>query len=109
MLHKSYYLVHKIKYHPKPIKTNELPTFFFLFPYFLSNQTQYNLTKKEKEKKCHHQGNIIKQNRNKNEKAKERKTKETQALLEASRIEASPTIDDLKRHQRRAKSSQRRA
>ena len=48
MLHKSHSLVHKIKYHPKPIKTNELPTFFFLFPYFLNNQTKYNLTKKKK-------------------------------------------------------------
>ena len=47
---------------------------FFLFPYFLNNQTQYNLTKKKKKKRCHHQGNIIKQNRNKNAKAKERET-----------------------------------
>ena len=31
---------------------------FFLFPYFLSNQTQYNLT--QKKKRCHHHGNIIK-------------------------------------------------
>ena len=42
---------------------------FFLFPYFLSNQTQYNLTKKKKE------GVITKVIlSNKKEKEKERET-----------------------------------